>query len=441
MAVAKLSYMLRNFASKVAFSAAVAASLAGFVRSASACSLPAPGWYLFNNVGPVATNGVLVLNYTCFTDCAVLPDPQSFTLTDTAGETVAGEVVMSGEGDSSHYLVFRPDPGALTAGASYTAAMEGALSLEAVLAEPELTWSDSITPTDELLEIDHAAGDTVTCTGPVDTCGGLPDFYTMVDRKTAVSVTWGDESKPDTLAQYAYRIVPSVGVDLPRPWLWNGGSAGYELDETEETTCYVLELQKLADGSVQTFEERCLERPDTFTPGLQPNPEENIAAVLATCDAPPDGYTDLWCSARSAQCLGDTPSAPYCDRFAELCSDDGGEGGSGGIPPVTGGSAGVSGSGGSAGSSAGSGGAPRGGSAGAGALGGSSGDGPGTGGTGGTGGSDDGDAGSGDDGGGERVYTKGCGCAVPGTGSGQPATFTLAALGLAALVLRRRKRV
>jgi MYXO-CTERM domain-containing protein len=427
--------MVENFVSKVAFGASLALSFAGFVNHASACSLPAPGWYMINNTGVATpTNGVVIINYTCYVGCEDVPDPESFTLTDASGELVPGAVVLSGEGSSSRYLIFRPEPGALADGSSYTAALEGATALEGVEGGPEITWS-TIAPTDEMFEIDQPAGDTVTCTGPLNSCGGLPSFQKMVDRQSAVSVTWGDESKADTLTQYAYRIVRSGDAD-PGPWLWNGGGTAFTLAETEESVCYVLELQRLADGSVQTFDERCLERPDTFTPGMHPNPDENIRSVLTACDAPPDGYTDLWCEARSAQCLGDNPNPTYCERFAELCSDDVAAGGTGGAPPVTGGAAGVSGSGGSAGSDAGSGGtgsggAPRGGSAGT-AAGGTSGSGSGAGAA---GGSDDGGAGSDDDG--ERVHTKGCGCALPGRGTNRPATLALAALGLAALVMRR----
>lgn len=431
----------------VALGAALAASVVGFSREAVACSLPAPGWMLQPLIGGIPVNGAVVMKFNCYYDCDMVPDASTFTLTAASGAlgtlVVPGEVVLSGALDEySHYVVFRPEPGSLVAGESYTAEIQGMDPVTDVIAEPALTWTDPIVISDEMSEIDQPAGETVTCAGPPDTCGGLPQFRTMIDRVTVVSVKWGDGVTLDTGLQYAYRLIPSGAVDLPVPWSFNGHSAGFTLEAAEDSVCYVLELQRLVDGSVQTFEERCLERPATFTPGLHPNPEENIEGVLASCDAPPDGYVDEWCAGRSGHCLGDAPNASYCERFAELCSDVGGEGGTAGTPPITGGSAGVPGSGGSAGASAGSGGAPRGGSAGEGA----SGSGPGTGGsepgTGGSGGSNDGDAGesSGDDGGGDRVYTKGCGCSLPGSGDDTRAGIALAALGLAALGVRRRRR-
>jgi MYXO-CTERM domain-containing protein len=433
--------MIRRFGSAVAFCAALTASLLGAAREASACTPPPDGWFMYSVAGAVPANGVVVLNYTCYFSCETPPDPESFTLTSNAGVLVPGSVVLSGTRAADSFVVFRPGEEALSAGGVYTAELEGVASAVEVTVGPDLTWTDTFTPTDDISELDHPAGETVCCTGPLDSCGGTPCFRTEVERRTAVSVTWGDGSTPED-TQYAFRILRD-GTDVGVPWSWNGASTGFELAATEDSDCYVLELQRLVDGVIQTFEERCIERPGTFTPGLHPTPDESIAGVLATCDAPPAGYEDAWCEARSALCEGSTDA--WCAGHAELCADIGaggaggasGSGGTtdtGGTAGATGGSSGSSGAqGGSAGSSA---------TGGSNATGGSSGATPGTGGTSGTGEGGtpgDGEAGETGDGGGERVLTKGCGCSIPGKTS-RESLPALAALGLLAFGLRRRVR-
>jgi MYXO-CTERM domain-containing protein len=220
------------------------------------------------------------------------------------------------------------------------------------------------------------------------------------------------------------------GSDEPTPWTWHRGGTRFELETTEDSACYVLELKRLVDDSVQTFASRCLEQPATFSPGVHPTPDEDVASVLAACDAPPAGYEDAWCEARRETCEGRTEE--FCLTFVSRCEMTGAAGAAGGLN--VGGASGNGGTTGIAGTTSGRGGSSgvQGGTAGAGAVGGMPSTAAGAGGTAG----EDGEAGGSGESGGKTVFTKGCGCAVPGNGSREPASLLLVALGLVAL--RRR---
>ena len=110
------------------------------------------------------------------------------------------------------------------------------------------------------------------------------------------------------------------------PWSWDFGNVRLELDAEEESFCYVLELKRLLDDSVQTFESRCIERPASFTPGIHRTPDEDIAQAIKFCDAPPDGYEKAWCEAAAETCEV-SPDEPRCPEFAARCATIGTGGG------------------------------------------------------------------------------------------------------------------
>ena len=413
--------MLRRVTSGIALGITFLAGLVIGPREAGACSPPPDGWYFTYQAGATPANGALVMHYACYMACETEPDPETFRLKTPMGEPVAGSVVLTGTKDSLRFIVFRPES-ALIAGDTYSVELEGLMPFTYVSVGPEITWKTDFTLTDEFIGIDQPHGESICCTGPIDSCGGTPCFRTEIDRKIGVHVSWDDGQTAES-AQYAYRILLD-GDEDDVAWSWNGASAGFEPDAAQTSVCYVLELQRLSDGFVHRFEERCLERPEDLDPGIYPAPDQDIAAVLASCDAPPEGYEGPWCSVRADLC---TPSEdPWCENYVEICLDDGEGGASSG------------GTSGSAGSSSGSGG--RGGS-GAGTGGSSGGTHAGTGGSGEAGGPDRGNAGDTGDGSddGERVYTKGCGCAVPGSRRNNGLDWALGAFGLAASALRRKR--
>lgn len=426
--------MSRRVGPAIAFSAALLAGVFTNARQGRACSPPPDGWFFFALAGAAPANGVMIVHLGCYTSCEVEPDLDTFVLARQDPITmestpVPGSLVMTGTRDAYRFLVFLPESGELTVGDTYVAELEGVMPLTGLTVAPETTWKTAFDVTHEASEVDHPRGDRVCCSGPLDSCGGTPCFRTEVDRRTAVHVTWDDGTTEES-TQYAYRLL-FEGDDTDVPWSWNGASASFELARDASSVCYTLELKRLTDGFVHRLNEHCLERPDDHEPGIHPTPEEDIQAMLESCDAAPDGYEASWCAARKELCEGS--SEPWCENWEPTCID-GGTAGTGGSAGSSGGSSGSAGSssghGGNAGSSSGRGGSE--------ARGGTAGTAGGTGGSGEAGGAGDGSAG--EDGDGERVYTKGCGCALPGGGKPAPSALAFAALGLAALARRRRNR-
>lgn len=424
--------LVRDLGWGTAFGVALAASLLGRVREASACSPPPNGWFPIGTF-PTPANGVVLLRYGCDVDCETPPSVESFVLKNEAGELVPGSVVFTEVRDTNLDIAFRPEPGAVTEASFYTAELDGVPVFDGILVGPAVTWNDALTLTEEIFEVDHPTGETRCCTGPIDSCGNTPCFRTQVERRTTVTVGWYEDLSPEHY-QYVFRV-GSDGIDPATPWSWNGAQVRFELDPTENTACYVLELKRLADDSVQSFGERCIEQPDTFTPGLHTTPDEDISTVLEICDEPPDGYEKAWCDARLPVCES-SPDEPWCGDMAERCAMVGAGGAAGASSVDTGGTAGggtagtAQGPGGKAGSSG-----AQGGSGGAPMTGGSSSIPSGAGGTA-EGGAPDAEGGDASQG--ERVFTKGCGCSVPGNGPREPAPLVVA-VALVAVALRRRR--
>lgn len=388
--------MRRGNWSTAGFCVGLTALLLVSAGEASACSQPESGWRPSSFI-PGPANGVMLLGYSCYVDCNTAPRVDTLSLKSDEGEVIPGRVVFSYASDSYVQVAFRPEPGVLREGGVYTAELEGVAPFTGLLVGPALTWNDALTPTIDIFEVDHPTGDTQCCGGPIDSCGGTPCFLTQVERRTTVSVGWQEELSLEH-DQYVFRLGRD-GIEPTMPWSWSGGATRFELDEAEDGACFVLELKRLVDDSVQTFESRCVERPTTFMPGLRPTPADDIARVLNGCDEPPPGYEVAWCEARKETCES-SPDEPWCLEFAARCASAGAAG-AGGETSVAGAPA-----------TSDTGGASH------------------------TGGGD-GEAGAaGRAAEGERVFTEGCGCSVPRRSSGDPAALGLGLL--LGLVARRR---
>jgi MYXO-CTERM domain-containing protein len=306
--------MLRRSSSSIALGGAVAASLFAMPRDASACQPQLGGWFV-SAAAPVPANGAVVVTYECNTGCSKEPDPESFLLKTTSGATVPGRVILTGTSETDKFVVFRPEPGELIADREYVPELGRARVERNVRVLPDVTWKTNITPTDEIFEVARQHGETVCCAGPLNSCGQAPCFSTELERKTTVRVTWDDGSSEES-TQYAYRFLLD-GDDTDVSWSWNGPGASFTLDETASSVCYVLELQRLADGVVHRLEDRCLEQPDDFTPGIHRRSDEAVSEELTSCNAPPPDYEAEWCAALADHCA--VSSGSWCDVHADIC--------------------------------------------------------------------------------------------------------------------------
>jgi hypothetical protein len=397
------------------------ASLLGVARDATACEPPPSGWWA-RSPSNVPANGVVVLGYSCSYECDMVPDPASFYLVAPGGADVPGNVIFSEEEGDERFLVFEPETGALTAGQTYTPELPGVLYLRSFTVAPAVNFGSSIPQSELIRSLDQSAGDEVCCTGPLDSCGDAPCFFTEFERRAVIDIRWGDGTFPENV-QHAYRV-HRPGESAEPPWAVGATTTSYVLDIGETPTCYTLELLRLVDDTVLMFDERCVERPNDVIPGIYTTDPEHIGIVLANCSSAPPGYEQERCDAMEALC---ETNGALCEEFADECSMTGGAGGGG-----SGGESGESGGGSSSGGASRGGSTGQGGSTGGVGRGGDAGDDkPGSGGEVGDGGARD-EASEG-----RTVITKGCGCAVPTTRSLRGTS--LGALVALAWLLRRRR--
>jgi hypothetical protein len=181
----------RSLLSALAFGGSLAASLFVGVQDASACSPPPTGWR--PGVDPIPANGVVVLGYYCYADCEPVPDAETLVLRTEDDELVPGSVVFTQTVGAELVVAFRPEPGALTPGSELTAELEGVPAFTGILIAPELTWSDALPLTDEILEVDYPIGETQCCPSPLDSCGNGQCFRTEIERRTAIDLRWDSD--------------------------------------------------------------------------------------------------------------------------------------------------------------------------------------------------------------------------------------------------------
>lgn len=283
-----------------AFLFALIAALTGVARNARACSPPTRGWFAYGGTREVPENGAVILRYSCATHCEEVPDPETMTLSSAEGEPVAGTVALTGEWNGARYVVFRPDAGVLVPGEAYQPAIPGVEYFDTITVVPAVIWSALPSVVEEFHPVDQGAGEKVCCSGPEDSCGEVPCFFTHYDREAAITIAWGDGESPED-HQYAFRVLrPNLGV-VPN-WSYEYWSTSYVLAPDETTTCYTLELKRLIDDAVLSYTERCVERPDDVAPGRYETSPEVVRRTLSGCDRAPTGYEQPWCEAYARNC-------------------------------------------------------------------------------------------------------------------------------------------
>ncbi|HEY3496059.1 MAG TPA: hypothetical protein VGK73_15280, partial [Polyangiaceae bacterium] len=251
-------------------------SVLGAARDAKACSPPPNGWFAY---GPsaVPANGVVIFQYGCEEGCDPEPEPGDFTLESSDGVDVPGQVSASGANRNSHYIVFRPEEGALVEGESYTPLLPGVAYTGAFTAGPDMSLGSMVPVTHEIYSLDHVAGERVCCSGPLDSCGGMPCFHTQYDRSAVLRISWGDAAYGEG-TQYAFRVDRYMSA-VPE-WGYADSMTYFELGDDQTGTCYTLELMRLVDGTVLNLGERCADRPADLVPGIYPTSQDAIEDSL-----------------------------------------------------------------------------------------------------------------------------------------------------------------
>jgi hypothetical protein len=111
--------------------------------------------------------------------------------------------------------------------------------------------------------------------------------------------------------------------DANPAWDVSASGTSFLLGSDETTVCYTLELTRLVDDAVLAFPERCVERPDDLMPGVYPTDPETIRGRLASCDVPPAGYDEEWCSGLEAL-RAQSGIESYFVKFTDSCPLTGG---------------------------------------------------------------------------------------------------------------------
>lgn len=305
--------------------ALIALALAGVTPRALAC-IYAPGGWGASIVPSVPANGVIVVGYGCPFDCGdgPPPGPETILLSDPTGKALPGTFVRQIRDTNSVLFAFKPDV-ELTVGGEYTVRFEDG-PLFGLTVTPPATWSLEPELHDEPYRVERPSGSPSCCDSSLDLCNLHPCHYHEVLRTTGVRVDW-DLDRPPQRSQYAHRFI-SPGQPDPE-WQFDAADAP-QTEDIASSVCYTLELLRLVDGTVHSYEQRCVERPADFEPiGIFPVDPAAITMALQRCDTPPIGEDAAWCSANAAVCSTNFPDK--CATYTRLCSaGTGGRSGSGG---------------------------------------------------------------------------------------------------------------
>jgi hypothetical protein len=242
------------------------------------------------------------------------------TVTNPAGEPVAGSLELRGE-DDQYWVVWTPDA-PLTPGTEYAfefAAEElsewGPITLSAVAAERSGTPPE---PAAMLLTAARDVGTRVCCPADSNACQSDTCFS---DRQLIVPALSLRVSEEFGAWPVEARITWISGAAVSTTdWHLLHEYARHEFEATEDRYCYRLELRDLRNGEVSSFPERCFDRGELEL-GERAVSGTGLRDVLSDCAAPPAGYETEWCATQSP-CEAGEDSA-RCETIAQFCKDVG----------------------------------------------------------------------------------------------------------------------
>ncbi|WP_437983370.1 hypothetical protein [Sorangium sp. So ce117] len=309
----------------------------GISRPSSACTPVPDGRYLSGVFGVVPLDGVIVARASCYSNCPESA-PVLLVKDKDTGEAISGtqeEVADVAVAERESVLVFRPTA-PLVDGHTYQVEIEGqdiSAGISEIYASTAVDMDVGAIPVQSHVIVQERwHGKTSCCT--VDqlpgTCG--PDERCVAEEmeryvSVFLTVTGGVDAGESQYVQVVTFSSPD-GEELGKKTVWNESpSQTYDVAATEY--CYQLTYRSLIDGTTVEKERTCVPHGDAGETAVFPADPAQIAANIAACSSPPQGFEEAWCSARAA----------FCEEAPHLCADndvssceapDTGAGGSGG---------------------------------------------------------------------------------------------------------------
>ena len=343
----KFGSMWRKRGARASALAALAVLVAtlGSARDARACTVTAPGWYGGLVTNEVPTDGIVIVTYSCSSECAAFDSPPIVVRDAATGAEVPGATSpLPDVPEASHAYGFRPtEPLAL---GSYEVDLGNVrmLSGSAFQVVPPVAVDFDLLGFMRTLDaFERDEGEKTCCPIDPDTCGKSQFCYTEeFQRLLSAGVEWKSYAVPSGLGQYLARA--TWNDRGPEDWAPRySSSATFEVAADEY--CYVLEFKSLADGTVTTLDAQCMAHPSSVTLGHYEKDPSDLRSSLGYCNEPPDGLEDAWCEARAERCAPLSPT--HCTNLVALCPglfEDGGVS-DGGTPDAGGGGIGGTGPG------------------------------------------------------------------------------------------------
>jgi hypothetical protein len=337
----------------------------GHTARVSACTRPAPGPHLQVSNYAVPSNGVLVVSYSCYTECGTRELPTELVVVDqTDGTAVTGSVVAPPLDTSLPDMIFwRPDEG-FVEGHAYRLdfAQEPTTGLDFVGVAAMTVDLGDLERTSELQLVDSDVGDELCCTsGVLGSCEPEACITATFQRVARLYADW-QHTANIAGSQVLGRVTWSTSEGADTVDDWSYARAQHEFSAQATEYCYELEVVSLIDASSTRLPRACLPHGSLDKLGVFAKSSTAFANALVGCEEAPADATQFWCAGVASACADGDSNA--CTAQSSECDGEG----QGGQGPSTAGTGGAGAAGepeepDSPAAGAGSGGAPTGGSA------------------------------------------------------------------------------